>query len=195
MELIVQIIEGIFYIWLIKHYKSKQKSVNITVFRYLDWMLSTNIMLFTLMMYLSHLQYPSLSITDIYTKHKVTVDNVLILNFTMLYFGYLGEIGVITSSKAVSIGFIPFLAYYKLIYDTFLIPIDNINSLSTISKSDRKQSFVLFWYFFSFWSMYGFSALLPYTTKNICYNILDVFSKNFFGLFLSYQLYKKRTQI
>lgn len=158
-------------------------------------MLSTNIMLFTLMMYLSHLQYPSLSITDIYTKHKVTVDNVLILNSTMLYLGYLGEIGVITSSKAVSIGFIPFLAYYKLIYDTFLIPIDNIKSLSTISKSDRKQSFVLFWYFFSFWSMYGFSALLPYTTKNICYNILDVFSKNFFGLFLSYQLYKKRTQI
>jgi len=27
---------------------------------------------------------------------------------------------------------------------------------------------------------------LPYNIKNTCYNILDLFSKNFFGLFLTY---------
>jgi bacteriorhodopsin len=34
--------------------------------------------------------------------------------------------------------------------------------------------------------MYGIVAVLPYTLKNTIYNVLDLFAKNFFGLFLSY---------
>jgi bacteriorhodopsin len=37
-----------------------------------------------------------------------------------------------------------------------------------------------------FWSLYGIVAMLPYTLKNTIYNVLDLFAKNFFGLFLSY---------
>jgi bacteriorhodopsin len=44
----------------------------------------------------------------------------------------------------------------------------------------------IYTYFLVFWSLYGVVAVLPYTLKNTIYNVLDLFSKNFFGLFLSY---------
>jgi len=42
-----------------------------------------------------------------------------------------------------------------------------------------------------FWSLYGIVGLLPYYIKNTIYNILDLFSKNFFGLLLSYLIITK----
>ena len=49
--------------------------------------------------------------------------------------------------------------------------------------------YYIFIYFFIFWSLYGVAALLPYYTKNILFNFLDLFSKNFFGIFLVYIIY------
>jgi hypothetical protein len=49
----------------------------------------------------------------------------------------------------------------------------------------------MFWYFAGVWSLYGVAAIMPYYWKNIGYNILDIFSKNFFGLYLAYVLWKK----
>jgi bacteriorhodopsin len=37
---------------------------------------------------------------------------------------------------------------------------------------------------FVVWSLYGVAAVFDFTTKNISYNILDLFAKNFYGLFL-----------
>lgn len=34
--------------------------------------------------------------------------------------------------------------------------------------------------------MYGVAALMSYKIKNIMYNILDLFAKNFFGLYLGF---------
>jgi bacteriorhodopsin len=34
------------------------------------------------------------------------------------------------------------------------------------------------------WFIYGLAALMSYKTKNIMYNILDLFAKNFFGIYL-----------
>jgi bacteriorhodopsin len=45
------------------------------------------------------------------------------------------------------------------------------------------------------WAIYGVAAVLPYHIKNTMYNILDIFAKNFFGIFLSYVLYKASKQI
>jgi bacteriorhodopsin len=39
---------------------------------------------------------------------------------------------------------------------------------------------------------YGIVAILPYYLKNALYNILDLFAKNFFGIFLSYILVFKK---
>ena len=74
----------------------------------------------------------------------------------------------------VVLGFIPFFIYYFIIYKKYVSTEEELN---------------LFFYFVFFWSLYGLSALLPYKIKNTLYNILDLFSKNFFGLFLSYLLF------
>jgi bacteriorhodopsin len=42
--------------------------------------------------------------------------------------------------------------------------------------------------------VYGIAALLPYNVKNAMYNILDLFAKNFFGIFLAYVLYQASAQ-
>jgi bacteriorhodopsin len=93
----------------------------------------------------------------------------------MLLFGYLGEISLMPVLLAVGLGFIPFLIYYYIIYKKYAL-------LS-------EDGFKIFIYFFVFWSLYGIAAILPYNIKNICYNFLDLFAKNFFGIFLSYLIF------
>jgi hypothetical protein len=39
---------------------------------------------------------------------------------------------------------------------------------------------------FGIWSLYGVAAWFPSALKNASYNILDIFAKNFYGVFLSY---------
>ena len=41
---------------------------------------------------------------------------------------------------------------------------------------------------FTLWIFYGVAAMLPDVPKNICYNTLDIFSKNFYGLFIYYKI-------
>jgi hypothetical protein len=93
----------------------------------------------------------------------------------MLLFGYLGEIKVIPVLYSIILGFIPFIIYYTMIYSNFV--------------KTTNDGYVFFFYFLIFWSLYGFVAALPYYAKNILYNILDLFAKNFFGLFLAYIIY------
>ena len=52
VELTVQILEAIFYIWLV--YNIKNNDTCITKYRYFDWLITTPIMLITLMAYLDH---------------------------------------------------------------------------------------------------------------------------------------------
>jgi len=184
-ELGVQVIEGLFYTWLVKSFDDVDE---VTKYRYYDWAFSTSIMLFTLMIYLEYLKDESKTISQIYNENKSTINIVIILNLMMLQIGYLGEIKKIPSKTSASLGFIPFLLYYKMIYDKFVRD-DKLNGLTDEIK---KETRLLFWYFFIFWGSYGLSAYMPYKQKNISYNVLDLFSKNFFGLFLSYKVYTQR---
>ena len=185
LELVVQIIEGIFYIWLVKSFHTVD---NITKFRYYDWSLSTPIMLFTLICYIVHLKEPTKSLKQIYIENKFVINKVIVLNYMMLYLGYLGEINKIDTKTSVYLGFIPFITYYLIIYDKYIKNIDN----ELKEENKKKKIKLLYYYFLIFWSIYGVAALLSYTNKNIMYNILDLFSKNFFGIFLSYTVYKNR---
>ena len=191
LELVVQIIEGIFYIWLVKSFHTVD---NITKFRYYDWSLSTPIMLFTLICYIVHLQEPTKTLKEIYIENKFVINKVIVLNYMMLYLGYLGEINKIDIKTSVYLGFIPFITYYIIIYDKYIKNIDSKLKGQDLLKdeSKKKEIKLLYYYFLIFWSIYGIAALLSYTNKNIMYNILDLFSKNFFGIFLSYSVYKNR---
>jgi hypothetical protein len=178
LELFVQVIEGLFYIWLAYNFKT---IINVTPKRYIDWIITTPTMLITFISYLLFLQAKiknqthNLTLTSIFKTNYKTLVPILCLNWMMLLFGYLGEIKVIPVIYSVLLGFIPFLIYYYMIYKNFVFK--NSTALN------------IFIYFFFFWSLYGFAALLPYYIKNTLYNILDLFAKNFFGIFLAYIIY------
>jgi bacteriorhodopsin len=175
MELIVQIIEGIFYTWLALNIANV---TNITPHRYYDWYLTTPTMLVTLCVYLTYLRDHEKNIETNDSLIKIVYDNlnvlvpILILNFIMLTAGYLTEIKRLSRLPGVLFGFVPFLIYFYLIYENF--------------AKYSNSGFYLFLFFFCVWFMYGISALMNYKTKNIMYNILDLFAKNFFGVYLGF---------
>jgi hypothetical protein len=181
LEIFVQLIEGLFYVYWLYNFKN---ILNITPKRYFDWVITTPTMLINLIFYLIFLEHKDnntsnkLNFLKLFKKEFYTIITVLLLNLSMLLFGYLGEISVIPVLLGVSLGFIPFLIYYYIIYKKYAI----------LSNDGVK----IFFYFFIFWSLYGIVAFLPYKIKNVCYNILDLFSKNFFGLFLSYLIFNNK---
>ena len=195
LEFIVQIVEGSFYVWLALAFHSIQ---NVTPYRYYDWYITTPTMLTSLSVYLIFLKNKeelknkqsnelksdedenkdSVLNEDFFTiiqKNAKTITYVLILNAIMLTFGLLNEYHILNKYLAVFLGFIPFVAMFYLIYENF-------------AKYSEKGT-ILFKYFSFVWALYGVAALMSYHWKNIFYNILDLFAKNFFGLYLAYVLY------
>jgi len=182
MELIVQIVESSFYIWMITKFSSIK---NITPFRYYDWVLTTPTMLITFMFYLMFLRdqekgMKSESFLTEIKNHWLLILKVTLLDWAMLLAGYLGEKEIFSYLTTTVIGFVPFFLMFYLIYKNF--------------ATQSQQGQHIFWYFSGIWAIYGIAALLPYKVKNALYNILDLFAKNFFGLFLGYVLYKISTE-
>jgi hypothetical protein len=97
----------------------------------------------------------------------------------MLLFGLIGEFGILSPYTSKALGFIPFVINFKYIKDEFLL-----------SNEDKLKNALFYWFVF-FWGLYGVFALTSYTVKNTVYNILDIFSKNFFGIFLAYIIWSK----
>jgi len=178
MEFIVQAIEFSFYIWMVYNFNVIK---NITPIRYYDWMITTPTMLITFIFYLKFLadreqnRKSESFLTEIKNNWKVVL-NVILLNWAMLLSGYLGEQHLFSHLVTTLVGFMPFLLMFYIIYKNFAI--------------HTLQGQKIFWYFSGVWAIYGIAALLPYKIKNSMYNILDLFAKNFFGLFLAYILYK-----
>jgi hypothetical protein len=182
LEVFVQLIQGTFYLWLVCNYKEIH---NVTPKRYADWVLTTPMMLISLIVYLIYLKYKEknldtskLELFKLLAQNSTTISYIIYLDWIMLIFGYLGETKIIDTLTGVVLGFIPFLMYFYMIY------VNYVRQTTTGWK--------LCLYFFFFWSLYGVAALLPYYLKNTFYNILDLFAKNFFGLFLSYIIVSKK---
>ena len=170
IELSIQIVEFIFYIWLIFNLEKR----NITKFRYVDWFITTPIMLVTLMIYYDK---KSKTVKDFLLDNQKEIISIIILNYFMLIFGLLGELEFINYNLGGVLGFFPFVVMFKIIYDKF------------VQQAENKG---IFFYFVLFWSLYGLAYFMEYNLKNSMYNILDLFAKNGFGLFLVYILYQNR---
>jgi hypothetical protein len=195
IELVVQVVEGSFYIWLTRSFHSIE---NITPYRYYDWYITTPTMLLTFSIYLLYLKSIEELKNEDETKHEEPIKDegdikqddtlysvikknlstfsyIIFFNTLMLTFGLLNENHILNKFDAVFLGFISFFIVFYLIYNNY-------------AKYSEKGK-TLFTYFSGIWSIYGISALMPYHLKNIFYNILDLFSKNFFGLYLAYILW------
>ena len=177
VELFVQIIEFIFYVWLFFYFNKVSK--NITPYRYLDWSITTPLMLITLSAFLNHNGSASSRLSEFLYNNAGSILRIVLLNAGMLLFGLIGEFGYLSSYMASALGFIPFILNFKYIKDTFL------------PSSDDKYKNAIFYWFVFFWSLYGVFAVMSYKIKNTGYNILDIFAKNFFGIFLAYTIWSK----
>ena len=169
LETCISIIAAYFYGEFVKKLnenKDKEqvdyKKINET--RYLDWSITTPIMLLVLV--LAFLYNSKGGRLNFFTFLLI-----LFLNYGMLYFGYLGEQDVMDKNKANMIGFIFFFALYYFIYRTFLHNNYNFDNL------------ILYLTFLILWSIYGVLYFYDEVTKNVGYNVLDLFSKCFVGIF------------
>ena len=164
LETVISIVAGYFYTVFMKKIENKEidyKEINLT--RYVDWAITTPVMLLVL------------CLVFVYNnKTKLTAGFyliVLILNYVMLGFGYMGENKIISKKMGWLIGSLAFIVLYGLLYVTF------------IHGQNIFDNKIIFWAFLIFWAGYGLSYNLDEETKNISYNILDLFSKCFVGIF------------
>jgi len=175
IEFLVQMIEFLFYIWLVAGFNT---ITNITPYRYYDWIITTPSMLFTYSMFLIHISDKSRDFYDAIKENLVPFTAIALLNTAMLMFGYLSEIGRLSRRVGTTLGFIPFFMMFYLIYE-------NYAKFTSIGQTT-------FWIFSGIWGLYGVAAFLSYKYKNAWYNILDLFAKNFFGIFLAVYLLMNR---
>ncbi len=144
----------------VKNINYKEINVN----RYTDWMITTPLMLWVLCLAFVY------NTKD--TFHVKSFIVILILNFAMILTGYFGEIGVITNrSIANIIGFVFFIALYGYIYFKYLYKKNNF---------DNKM---IFGAFVVLWTFYGVFYQMDEVSKNVGYNVLDLLSKCFVGIF------------
>ena len=177
LETIVQIVEGFFYLYLA--YTLNYISTYVVARRrYIDWIITTPMMLLSTIMYM---EYENKKVTkeiirakSFIDKNRKNITNMFLCNALMLLSGYLGETGMIKKKISIPVGFLFLILSFGIMYTNY------VGDLAI-----NKQIFFLM---LLIWSLYGVAALMPVITKNISYNILDVVSKNFYGLFLFFKV-------
>ncbi len=172
IETLVQFVEGMFYVWLVFNFKNIKTMASK---RYYDWMITTPAMLLATIIYMNYLSRENsenLSFLKFNIENKVNIIKIFISNALMLLFGYLGEINKISMLKSVGIGMIFFLYTFYVIW----------NDYAQYSLTGQK----LFIFLFIVWGLYAVAAVMTPKYKNIGYNLLDIVSKNFYGLYIYY---------
>lgn len=168
LETAISLIAGYFYsIFLEKlsAYEKAGKPINwseIITTRYIDWSMTTPLMLLALTLTLSN------NIKKVVSVYLILL--VFLLNYLMLYIGYLGEIGQMTRLWACILGFIPFVIMFGLIYKNFVLPVYKLSN------------YIIFSIFVAIWSLYGVFYMMEKSVQNIGLNILDCLAKCIFGL-------------
>ena len=143
------------------------KKINMN--RYIDWAITTPLMLFVLLMAFSF---------NIKGKSKVDFGHlslILVLNYCMLSAGYIGETNRDLHVIMNIIGFFFFISIYYFLYSNYIAP--------NLGKRGSHVNLMLYLAYVIAWSLYGVFYYFDEYTKNMGYNILDLFSKCFVGIF------------
>jgi bacteriorhodopsin len=169
-ETCISLVAGYFYsvfLGQIDGYEKEGKEIiwaDITKTRYVDWSITTPMMLLAISIALCQQSGEKI--------HLWLIVLIILLNYAMLLTGCLGEFNFIEKELACFLGFIPFIAMFWLIYSYFVKP-----------KPSVTGNF-LFGVYVLVWSLYGIFYLLEENIKNIGMNILDCIAKCLIGNFL-----------
>ena len=168
LETAISVIAGYFYsvfVAQIDKFSESSKPIawdDITKTRYIDWSITTPLMLLTLCIVLgSHINVP---------VRLPVIGGIVALNYFMLYCGYLGEVGTWSRLTSTLVGFIAFFAMFTVVYVIFVRPRYNF------------ANYALYGIYLFVWSLYGVVYMLGEEYKNIAMNILDFTAKCFVGL-------------
>lgn len=180
LENFVQLIEGTFYFWFIYFYTKNVDKIDIAKYRYYDWFLTTPTMILSTIAFFyynnNNLTKKHIDIISFFKNDFFKIIELFFYNFNMLIFGFLQEINVI---KIIISTFFGFVFFALLFYKMFIYYVNN-----------NLYNIIIFYSMFIIWALYGIAAIFNSRLKNASYNILDTFSKNFYGLFLSFIVYK-----
>ena len=175
IENVVQLVEGLVYIWILYYSLNFDDMINK---RYLDWFITTPLMLLSTILFMKYNtekeKNNSINSKQFFYEYLKDILYIGLLNALMLLFGFLGEKKIINKNLSIIIGFIFFFLTFKYIYDKFVL--------------NNEKNKKLFYFVFIIWSLYGVAAFFPDIQKNSCYNILDLISKNFYGLLIYYKI-------
>jgi len=168
LETAISIIAGYFYtLFMAEITRSEETNTplnwdKINTYRYVDWSITTPIMLLVLCIFLANNSKTAI--------HVFTYLTIVVLNYIMLTFGYLGETNITSRENGLIGGFIAFFLMFAIIYVKFVLPKWSISNN------------LLFGVYFVVWSLYGVVYMFDTQLKNALTNILDLISKCFVGL-------------
>jgi len=160
IETTVSLVAGIAY--SIFNEMIKQPTVDlheITKIRYIDWSITTPLIILVILLFYGGSVHPLASVYG----------TLIVLNWGMLLFGYLGEERILSKMAGCGLGFVFFIAMLYTLYSC------------CVPAKANPTVFILFGII---WSFYGIAYLLDEESKNIAYNVLDVISKAIFGVVL-----------
>ena len=160
VESVAQLVELIWYIAATWH------DANLPTWtRYIDWFISTPVMLVSTSMFfvLRRCEPVEYALASGFVWASVAA------NFYMLLWGLAMEFHVVALS-GLAMGSLGLVASFSLMG----VHVDEDDALSV----------GVFFTMYSVWYLYGVAALLPHEPKNVMYNLLDLVSKNSFGVFL-----------
>lgn len=161
IETAISLVAGLVYGYLYEEVKKPGADLKkITQIRYLDWSITTPLILLVLLLF-----YNGENAVNI-----MTYLTVVGLNSGMLFSGYMGETGGWHKMTGGILGFLFFGAMLG-VFGTCCLP--------------PKANPIVFWIFAFIWTLYGVVYYMEdEEIKNVSYNILDVVSKALFGVAL-----------
>lgn len=166
LETAISLIAGYFYSVFLTQIENNEKKkfewAEITKTRYVDWAITTPIMLLTLSIFLAKESGRAIGLREILY--------IVLLDYIMLATGYFGEIKYF---DRLTMFFTSFAAFFAMFYYIFT---KYVNVKLGIGKGS------LFYVYLIIWGLYGIAYLFEESYKNITYNILDCIAKCFVGL-------------
>jgi bacteriorhodopsin len=167
LESIVNFIATYFYSFFTKDASQNEEvsESNITSFRYVDWMLTTPFLITAVALYAG---YANKQEDGTYQFNARGLVPIVIYNWLMLLFGFLGETGRISRVSGLVAGFLFFGLLLQSFWSSYVI--------SNASKG-------LFAFLVVVWGFYGIFYMLPSSYKTVGYNFLDLVSKVGFSIF------------
>lgn len=164
IETCISIVAAYFYSTFISKLDKPLEYNELNKVRYIDWFITTPLMLLVLCLALNY--------SDKENLHIASYVLVVLLNYGMLISGYLGETKRLEKHTALVLGFIFFFALFGYIYYLF------------VHQNPSAYNLTIYGMFFVFWSIYGIVYYAKDDFKNLIYNILDLLAKCLVGIFL-----------